>query len=125
MAGVRLEAHVHLVSCLKNSSTNIGSCMSICGIDVQKYVLEQLASSHSVLTDDQKKLGVCLIDIGGGTSDVAIFSDGAISFTANVPIAGEHVTNDIARAIQTSIQNAEDIKTVSYTHLTLPTICSV
>jgi cell division protein FtsA len=110
MAGVRLEAHVHLVSCLKNSATNIGSCMKICGIDVQKYVLEQLASSHSVLTDDQKKLGVCLIDIGGGTSDVAIFSDGAISHTVNVPIAGTHVTNDIARAIQTSIQNAEDIK---------------
>ena len=65
MAGVRLEAHVHLVSCLKNSATNIGSCMKICGIDVQKYVLEQLASSHSVLTNYQKKLGVCLIDIGG------------------------------------------------------------
>ena len=110
MAGVRLEAHVHLVSCLKNSSTNIGSCMKICGIDVQKFVLEQLASSHSVLTEDEKKLGVCLIDIGGGTSDVALFSDGAISHTVNIPIAGEHVTNDIARAIGTSIQNAEDIK---------------
>jgi cell division protein FtsA len=84
--------------------------MKICGIDVQKFVLEQLASSHSVLTEDEKKLGVCLIDIGGGTSDVALFSDGAISHTVNVPIAGEHVTNDIARAIGTSIQNAEDIK---------------
>ena len=84
--------------------------MKICGIDVQKYVLEQLASSHSVLTEDQKKLGVCLIDIGGGTSDVAIFSEGSISHTVNIPIAGEHVTNDIARAIGTSIQNAEEIK---------------
>ena len=69
-----------------------------------------LMLTGKVLTDDQKKLGVCLIDIGGGTSDVAIFSDGAISHTVNVPIAGTHVTNDIARAIQTSIQNAEDIK---------------
>lgn len=110
MAGVRLEAKVHLVSCLKNTEENIGSCMRNCGIEVQNYVLEQLASSNAVLTKDEKKLGVCLIDIGGGTSDVAIFSDGSISHTINIPIAGEHVTSDIARAIQTPTSNAEDLK---------------
>ena len=110
MAGVRLEAKVHLVTCSKNAAENIDSCMKACGISVENYILEQLASSYSVLTEDEKKLGVCLIDLGGGTSDVAIFMDGSISHTVNIPVGGDHVTNDIARAIQTSIQNAEDIK---------------
>ena len=110
MAGVRLEAKVHLVSCEKNAAENISSCMKACGISVQDYVLEQLASSYSVLSQDEKKLGVCLIDLGGGTSDVAIFMDDSISHTINIPVGGDHVTNDIARAIQTPTNQAEELK---------------
>ena len=110
MAGVRLEAKVHLVSCEKNAAENISSCMKACGISVQDYVLEQLASSYSVLSQDEKKLGVCLIDLGGGTSDVAIFMDDSISHTINIPVGGDHVTNDIARAIQTPTAQAEELK---------------
>ena len=110
MAGVRLEAKVHLVSCEKNAAENISSCMKACGISVQDYVLEQLASSYSVLSQDEKKLGVCLIDLGGGTSDVAIFIDDSISHTINIPVGGDHVTNDIARAIQTPTAQAEELK---------------
>ena len=110
MAGVRLEAKVHLVSCDKNAAENISSCMKSCGISVQDYVLEQLASSYSVLSQDEKKLGVCLIDLGGGTSDVAIFMDDSISHTINIPVGGDHVTNDIARAIQTPTNQAEELK---------------
>ena len=110
MAGVRLEAKVHLVSCEKNAAENISSCMKACGIAVQDYVLEQLASSYSVLSQDEKKLGVCLIDLGGGTSDVAIFMDDSISHTINIPVGGDHVTNDIARAIQTPTAQAEELK---------------
>ena len=110
MAGVRLEAKVHLVSCDKNAAENISSCMRACGITVQDYVLEQLASSYSVLSDDEKRLGVCLIDLGGGTSDVAIFMDDSISHTVNIPVGGDHVTNDIARAIQTPTSQAEELK---------------
>ena len=110
MAGVRLEAKVHLVSCDKNAAENISSCMKSCGISVQDYVLEQLASSYSVLSEDEKKLGVCLIDLGGGTSDVAIFMDDSISHTINIPVGGDHVTNDIARAIQTPTNQAEELK---------------
>ena len=110
MAGVRLEAKVHLVTCSKNAAENIDSCMKACGISVENYILEQLASSYSVLTEDEKKLGVCLIDLGGGTSDVAIFMDGSISHTVNIPVGGDHVTNDIARAIQTPTNQAEELK---------------
>ena len=110
MAGVRLEAKVHLVSCEKNAAENISSCMKACGISVQDYVLEQLASSYSVLSQDEKQLGVCLIDLGGGSSDVAIFMDDSISHTINIPVGGDHVTNDIARAIQTPTAQAEELK---------------
>ena len=84
--------------------------MKACGISVQDYVLEQLASDYSVLSQDEKKLGVCLIDLGGGTSDVAIFMDDSISHTINIPVGGDHVTNDIARAIQTPTNQAEELK---------------
>ena len=108
MSGVRLEAKVHLVTCAVNAAQNIEKCIKQCGLGVDDIILEQLASSYSVLTDDEKDLGVCLVDIGGGTSDIAIFTEGAIKHTAVIPIAGDQVTNDIAMAVRTPTQNAED-----------------
>ena len=110
MAGSRLEAKVHLVTCSNNASQNIHKCVSRCGLEVEAFVLEQLASSYSVLSKDERELGVCLIDIGGGTTDIAVFMDGSISFTDVIPIAGDHVTNDIAEALRTPATQAEDIK---------------
>jgi len=110
MSGVRLEAKVHLVTCAVNAAQNIEKCIGQCGLVVDDIILEQLASSYAVLTDDEKDLGVCLVDIGGGTSDIAIFTDGAIKHTAVIPIAGDQVTNDIAMALRTPTQNAEEIK---------------
>lgn len=110
MSGVRLEAKVHLVTCAVNAAQNIEKCIKQCGLGVDDIILEQLASSYSVLTDDEKDLGVCLVDIGGGTSDIAIFTEGAIKHTAVIPIAGDQVTNDIAMALRTPTQNAEEIK---------------
>ena len=110
MAGARLEAKVHLVTCSENSSQNIHKCVTACGLDIEAFVLEQLASSYSVLTHDERELGVCLIDIGCGTTDVAVFTDGSISYTDVIPIAGDHVTNDIAEALRTPPSQAEDIK---------------
>ncbi|MDP0562300.1 MAG: cell division protein FtsA [Candidatus Endonucleobacter sp. (ex Gigantidas childressi)] len=110
MSGVRLEAKVHLVTCAVNAAQNIENCIRRCGLEVDDIILEQLASSYSVLSEDEKELGVCIVDIGGGTSDIAIFTDGAIRHTAVIPIAGDQVTNDIAMALRTPTQNAEDIK---------------
>ncbi len=110
MSGVRLEAKVHMVSGAVSAAQNIVKCVRRCGLEVGDIILEQLASSHAVLTEDEKELGVCLIDIGGGTTDLAIFSDGAIRHTAVIPIAGDQVTNDIAVALRTPTQAAEDIK---------------
>lgn len=110
MSGVRLEAKVHLVTCSINAVQNIEKCVRRCGLEVDAVVLEQLASSHAVLTDDEKDLGVCLVDIGGGTTDIAIFTHGAIRHTAVIPIAGDQVTNDIAMALRTPTINAEQLK---------------
>jgi cell division protein FtsA len=110
MSGIRLEARVHMVTGSVSAAQNIIKCIRRCGLDVDDIVLEQLASCMSVLTDDEKDLGVCLIDIGGGTTDIAVFADGAIKHTAVIPIAGDQVTNDIAVALRTPTQNAEDIK---------------
>lgn len=110
MSGVRLEAKVHMVTGAVSAAQNIVKCVQRCGLEVSDIILEQLASSHSVLTEDEKELGVCLVDIGGGTTDIAIFSDGAIRHTAVIPIAGDQVTNDIAVALRTPTQNAEEIK---------------
>jgi cell division protein FtsA len=110
MSGVRLEAKVHLVTCAQNAIQNIEKCIRRCGLEVEDIILEQLASAESVLTDDEKELGVCLVDIGGGTTDIAIFTDGAIRHTGVIPIAGDQVTNDIAMALRTPTQNAEEIK---------------
>lgn len=110
MSGVRLEAKVHMVTGAVSAAQNIVKCVRRCGLEVADIILEQLASSHAVLTEDEKELGVCLIDIGGGTTDIAIFGEGAIRHTAVIPIAGDQVTNDIAVALRTPTQNAEDIK---------------
>ena len=133
MSGVRLEAKVHLVTCAETAAQNIEKCVQRCGLEVDAIVLEQLASSYSVITDDERDLGVCMVDIGGGTSDIAIFTEGSIRHTGVIPIAGDQVTSDIAMALRTPTQHAEEIKIryacalapVSYTHLTLPTIYSV
>lgn len=110
MSGVRLEAKVHLVTCAVNAGQNIEKCIRRCGLEVESIILEQLASSYAVLTDDEKELGVCLVDIGGGTTDIAIFTEGSIRHTGVIPIAGDQVTNDIAMALRTPTQHAEDIK---------------
>ncbi|ACL71866.1 cell division protein FtsA [Thioalkalivibrio sulfidiphilus] len=110
MSGVRLEAKVHLVTGAVSAAQNIVKCVRRCGLEVDDIILEQMASSHAVLTEDEKELGVCLVDIGGGTTDIAVFTDGAIRHTAVIPIAGDQVTNDIAVALRTPTQYAEDIK---------------
>ncbi|BFM06233.1 cell division protein FtsA [Halioxenophilus aromaticivorans] len=110
MSGVRLEAKVHLVTCAVNAAQNIEKCIRRCGLDVEDIILEQLASSYAVLTDDEKELGVCMVDIGGGTTDIAVFSEGAIQHTGVIPIAGDQVTNDIAMALRTPTPHAEEIK---------------
>jgi len=110
MSGVRLEAKVHLVTCATNAYQNIEKCIRRCGLEVDEIILEQLASSYSVLTDDEKELGVCVIDIGGGTTDIAIFTEGAIRHTGVIPIAGDQVTNDIAMALRTPTEFAEELK---------------
>jgi cell division protein FtsA len=110
MSGVRLEAKVHLVTCAVNAAQNIEKCIRRCGLDVEEIILEQLASSYAVLTDDERELGVCMVDIGGGTTDIAIFTEGSIRHTGVIPIAGDQVTNDIAMALRTPTQYAEEIK---------------
>lgn len=110
MSGVRLEAKVHLVTCAVNAAQNIEKCIRKCGLEVEDIILEQLASGYAVLTEDEKELGVCIVDIGGGTSDIAVFTEGAIRHTAVIPIAGDQVTNDIAMALRTPTPNADEIK---------------
>ncbi|MEJ2515170.1 MAG: cell division protein FtsA [Gammaproteobacteria bacterium] len=110
MSGVRLEAKVHMVTGAESAAQNIIKCVQRCGLSVQDIVLEQLASAHAVLSEDEKELGVCLVDIGGGTTDIAVFSGGAIRHTAVIPIAGDQVTNDIAVSMRTPTQHAEEIK---------------
>ena len=110
MAGVRLEAKVHIVTCALNVAQNIVKCVSRCDLILDDIVLNALASSYAVLTDDEKELGVCLVDMGGGTIDVAVFTAGAIRHTAVIPVAGDQVTNDIAMALRTPTVHAEDVK---------------
>ncbi|VAW86439.1 Cell division protein FtsA [hydrothermal vent metagenome] len=110
MSGVRLDAKVHLVTGAASAAQNIIKCVRRCGLDVSDIILEQLASGYAVLTEDEKDLGVCVVDIGGGTTDIAIFKDGAIRYTAVIPIAGDQVTNDISVALRTPTKKAEEIK---------------
>ncbi|MBL4638766.1 MAG: cell division protein FtsA [Proteobacteria bacterium] len=110
MSGVRLEAKVHLITGAVSAAQNITKCIERCGLSVDGVILEQIASSYSVLEHDEKELGVCLVDIGGGTTDIAVFIDGAVRHTAVIPIAGDQVTNDIAVALRTPTQYADEIK---------------
>ncbi|MGR9107024.1 MAG: cell division protein FtsA [Gammaproteobacteria bacterium] len=110
MSGIRLEARVHIVTGAVSAAQNIIKCIRRCNLEVEDIILEQLASCTAVLTEDEKELGVCLVDIGGGTTDIAIFTEGAIRHTAVIPIAGDQVTNDIAVALRTPTQHAEEIK---------------
>jgi cell division protein FtsA len=110
MSGVRLEAKVHIVTGADSAAQNIVKCVQRCGLSVDDIVLEQLASSYAVLTEDEKDLGVSVVDIGGGTTDIAVFGGGAIRHTAVIPIAGDQITNDIAVSMRTPTQYAEDIK---------------
>jgi len=110
MSGVRLEVKVHIVTGAVSAAQNIIKCVRRCGIEVKDLILQPLASSRAVLSEDEKDLGVCLLDIGGGTTDIAIFTHGAIRHTAVVPIAGDQITNDIAMALRTPTADAEAIK---------------
>ena len=110
MSGVRLEVKVHIVTGAVSAAQNIVKCVRRCGLDVADLILQPLASSLSVLTEDEKELGVALVDIGGGTTDIAIFREGAIRHTAVVPIAGDQITNDVAMALRTPTQDAEELK---------------
>ncbi len=110
MAGVRLKVKVHIVTGAVSSVTNIVKCITRCGLQVADVSLQPLASATAVLTRDEKDLGVVLIDIGGGTTDIAIFSGGAVRHTAVIPVAGDHITNDIAMALRTPTAEAEDLK---------------
>ena len=110
MNGIRLEVNLHMVTASVSSEKNIEKCIRRCGLEVDDIILEQLASCESVLTKDEKELGVCLIDIGDGTTDIAVYSEGAIRHTAVIPIAGYQITNDIAIALRTPTESAEEIK---------------
>lgn len=110
MSGVRLEVKVHIVTGAVSAAQNIMKCVRRCGLEVRDLVLQPLASAMAVLSEDEKDLGVCLMDIGGGTTDIAVFTHGAIRHTAVIPIAGDQITNDIAMALRTPTKDAEDIK---------------
>ena len=110
MAGKRLEANVHVITCSTTAKKNLTKCIENSFLEVDEFVLQPVASSYSVLTDEEKSLGVCLVDIGGGTTDIAIFTDGDIKHTAVIPAAGQMVTKDIRIGLRTSLEAAEDIK---------------
>jgi cell division protein FtsA len=113
MSGIRLEAKVHIVTGAQSAAENIIKCVRRCGLEVEQLLLNPLASSQSILSDDERELGVALVDIGAGTTDVAIFTGGAIRHTAVIPIAGDLITSDIAMALRTPTKDAEDIKVES------------
>jgi cell division protein FtsA len=110
MSGVRMEVKVHIVTGAVSAAQNIVKCVRRCGLEVSDLILQPLASSHAVLNEDEKDLGVCLVDIGGGTTDIAVFTRGAIQHTAVIPIAGDQITNDIAQTLRTPTREAEDLK---------------
>ncbi len=113
MSGIRLEAKIHIVTGAQSAAENIIKCVRRCGLEVEQLMLNPLASSQAVLTDDERELGVALVDVGAGTTDVAIFTGGAIRHTAVIPIAGDLITSDIAMALRTPTKDAEDIKVES------------
>ncbi|HVO89171.1 MAG TPA: cell division protein FtsA [Casimicrobiaceae bacterium] len=110
MSGVRLEVKVHIVTGAVSAIENVSKCVRRCGLEVRDIMLQPLASAQAVLNDDEKDLGVCLMDIGGGTTDIAVFTNGAIRHTAVIPIAGDQVTNDIAMTLRTPTKEAEELK---------------
>lgn len=110
MSGLRLEVKAHLVTCAESAVLNINKCVTRCGLELDRLVAQQLASAKAVLNEDEKELGVCLVDIGAGTTDIAVYCQGAIKLTAVIPVAGDQITNDIAVALKTPTQHAEDIK---------------
>jgi cell division protein FtsA len=110
MSGMRLEVKVHIVTGAVSAAQNIMKCVRRCGLEVRDLMLQPLASADAVLLDDEKELGVCLVDVGGGTTDIAVFTDGAIKHTSVIPIAGDQITNDIAMALRTPTKDAEELK---------------
>ncbi|WP_297727682.1 cell division protein FtsA [Limnohabitans sp. Rim8] len=113
MSGMRLEAKVHIVTGAQSAAENIIKCVRRCGLEVEQLLLNPLSSSLAVLTEDERELGVACVDIGAGTTDVAIFTNGAIRHTAVIPVAGDLITSDIAMALRTPTKDAEDIKVES------------
>ncbi|KAF0814826.1 Cell division protein FtsA [Andreprevotia sp. IGB-42] len=123
MSGVRLHVNVHIVSGAVSAVQNITKCVRRCGLEIAEVILQPLASANAVLTEDERDLGVCLVDIGGGTTDISVFMNGAIRHTAVIPIAGDQITNDIAMALRTPTSEAETIKLqhgVALRHMTDP-----
>ena len=110
MSGVRMEAKAHIVTCANDMAKNIEKCVERCGLQVDQLIFNALASSFAVLTEDEKELGVCVVDMGGGTIDIAIYTNGALRHTAVIPVAGNQVTSDIAKIFRTPISHAEEIK---------------
>jgi len=110
MSGVRMEAKVHIVTCANDMAKNIVKCVERCELKADQLIFSALASSYSVLTDDEKELGICVVDIGAGTMDISVFTGGALRHTAVIPVAGNQVTSDIAKIFRTPLSHAEDIK---------------
>lgn len=110
MSGVRMEARAHIITCANDMAKNIEKCAERCGLKVDQLIFSALASSYAVLTEDEKELGVCVVDMGGGTIDISVYTNGAVRHTAVVPVAGNQVTSDIAKIFRTPISHAEDIK---------------
>jgi cell division protein FtsA len=111
MSGVRMEAAAHIITCADDMAKNLVKCIESCDLSVDQTIFSALASSYAVLTDDERELGVCVVDIGGGTMDIVIYTDGAIRHTAVIPLGGNQITSDIAKIFRTPMSNAEDIKT--------------
>ncbi len=110
MSGVRLEAKVHIVTCANDMAKNIVKCVERCELTADQLIFSALASSYAVLTDDEKELGVCVVDMGAGTMDISIFTGGALRHSAVIPVGGNQVTSDIAKIFRTPLSHAEDIK---------------
>lgn len=110
MSGVRMEAKAHIITCADDMAKNLVKCVERCELNADQMIFSALASSYAVLTEDEKELGVCVVDIGGGTIDMVIYADGAIRHTAVIPVAGNQITNDIAKIFRTPLSHAEDIK---------------
>jgi cell division protein FtsA len=110
MSGVRMEAKVHIVTCANDMAKNIVKCVERCDLKADQLIFSALASSYAILTDDEKELGICIVDMGAGTMDIAVFTGGALRHTAVIPVAGNQVTGDIAKIFRTPLSHAEDIK---------------